>query len=208
MSIGKKCPICGLRPAMSPHHIIPRSEGGTDDPKNIVHLCKVCHDIVEEIYNSTGLTYSPCLINAIRREFNFTSREHATLEVVTDKKPISVSRSLIKQEKTEKVKIEGAMDISIRCPYCKEYHFPNKKGVVRCPKYNAKTGNIVLTSWSLESHAYLGQKRVYASTTGQLYTIEDNVLYHYIHNRSIAKPKTLEEFLEMPRSKVTIANSV
>ena len=29
------------------HHVIPRSEGGADDPSNLVTLCKPCHDLVE-----------------------------------------------------------------------------------------------------------------------------------------------------------------
>ena len=42
------CPICGRIKANSPHHIIPRSEGGGDNPENITNLCKKCHDEVEE----------------------------------------------------------------------------------------------------------------------------------------------------------------
>lgn len=61
------CPICWVNPATSPHHITPRAEGGTDDKKNIVDLCKSCHDIVEEIYDSTGESYSPHLVATIRK---------------------------------------------------------------------------------------------------------------------------------------------
>lgn len=32
---------------LSVHHLIPRSEDGTDDPKNLVTLCNSCHDFVE-----------------------------------------------------------------------------------------------------------------------------------------------------------------
>jgi len=32
---------------MTAHHIIPRSEGGSDDPFNLVALCNECHDAVE-----------------------------------------------------------------------------------------------------------------------------------------------------------------
>jgi len=42
------CPMCGRIKANSPHHIIPRSEDGEDNPENIVYLCKKCHDEVEE----------------------------------------------------------------------------------------------------------------------------------------------------------------
>jgi len=30
------------------HHLVPRIEGGTDDPRNLVTLCSSCHDIVED----------------------------------------------------------------------------------------------------------------------------------------------------------------
>ena len=40
--------MCGESEAKSPHHIIPRSEGGEEVPENIVFLCKLCHDEVEE----------------------------------------------------------------------------------------------------------------------------------------------------------------
>jgi len=60
------CPVCKVRPALSPHHIKPRAEGGSDDDRNIVYLCTTCHDIVEEIYDRTGRKYSPDLADWIR----------------------------------------------------------------------------------------------------------------------------------------------
>lgn len=30
------------------HHIIPRCEGGQDDPDNLITLCQKCHDAIEE----------------------------------------------------------------------------------------------------------------------------------------------------------------
>ena len=42
-----RCPICSNK-AVSQHHIKPRAEGGTDDPRNLVWLCKKCHDEVED----------------------------------------------------------------------------------------------------------------------------------------------------------------
>lgn len=35
-------PGCG-RPATDLDHIVPRAEGGTDDPDNLQPLCKACH---------------------------------------------------------------------------------------------------------------------------------------------------------------------
>jgi len=37
------CTNCGSRSAQHVHHIIPRSEGGTDDPTNLLLLCQQCH---------------------------------------------------------------------------------------------------------------------------------------------------------------------
>ena len=45
-----KCTRCGRRlrrAKWSPHHIIPRAEGGSDDISNLRALCNKCHDIVE-----------------------------------------------------------------------------------------------------------------------------------------------------------------
>lgn len=38
-----RCACCG-RPIEHYHHIVPRSEGGSDVPENIVGLCKDCHE--------------------------------------------------------------------------------------------------------------------------------------------------------------------
>ncbi len=59
------CPICGCE-AGTTHHIKPRASGGSDSPKNKVRLCRRCHDIVEKIYDETGLMYSPWLATYIR----------------------------------------------------------------------------------------------------------------------------------------------
>jgi len=46
-----KCQMCGNGENLSIHHIIPRAEGGSDHPRNLITLCKNCHDNadVEEI---------------------------------------------------------------------------------------------------------------------------------------------------------------
>lgn len=46
-----KCQMCGNGESLSIHHIIPRAEGGSDHPRNLITLCKNCHDNadVEEI---------------------------------------------------------------------------------------------------------------------------------------------------------------
>ena len=42
---GGKCAVCGC-PIGHHHHIVPRSEGGSDRPENIVGLCLRCHEKV------------------------------------------------------------------------------------------------------------------------------------------------------------------
>ena len=59
-----KCPLCDNE-AISPHHIKSRSEGGTNDSRNIVFLCKRCHDEVE----IECLNFTPDLITNKRREY-------------------------------------------------------------------------------------------------------------------------------------------
>ena len=44
MNRGIKCQHCGCYTiCIERHHIIPVSEGGTDDPENIEFLCPMCH---------------------------------------------------------------------------------------------------------------------------------------------------------------------
>ena len=33
-----------VRRAVDPHHVIPRSKGGADDPWNLMAVCRVCHN--------------------------------------------------------------------------------------------------------------------------------------------------------------------
>lgn len=63
------CPICGMV-ADSPHHVKPRSLGGNDDAKNIVYLCRKCHDHIEELQEKRSVELSPELINEMRRELS------------------------------------------------------------------------------------------------------------------------------------------
>lgn len=43
------CQSCGLKVGLSVHHILPRSDGGSDLPQNLITLCNTCHDEVEEL---------------------------------------------------------------------------------------------------------------------------------------------------------------
>lgn len=43
-----KCLVCGVKKITHHHHVLHRSEGGTDKVKNIVGLCDACHDKVHK----------------------------------------------------------------------------------------------------------------------------------------------------------------
>ena len=38
------CQVCGSHEKLEIHHIIPRAEGGSDRPANLITLCEKCHD--------------------------------------------------------------------------------------------------------------------------------------------------------------------
>ena len=40
---GWRCSKCGKAGRIEVHHIIPISEGGTNDPENLACLCRECH---------------------------------------------------------------------------------------------------------------------------------------------------------------------
>jgi len=42
----QRCLINPAHKATEEHHIIPKSQGGTDEPKNKVFLCRECHAMV------------------------------------------------------------------------------------------------------------------------------------------------------------------
>jgi len=39
-----KCYFCSIRTGNEKHHIIPKSQGGSNSKKNIMNLCSDCHD--------------------------------------------------------------------------------------------------------------------------------------------------------------------
>lgn len=42
-----QCQLCG-RPASDVHHILFRSHGGSDDPRNLICLCRGCHSLAHQ----------------------------------------------------------------------------------------------------------------------------------------------------------------
>ena len=86
LRVSSMCPICG-EAAVSPHHITPVAAGGTDSSRNKVMLCKRCHDIMELIYDETGLEYCPALVRAVQREYEL----HPRLRISAGKRSLGVA---------------------------------------------------------------------------------------------------------------------
>lgn len=64
---GRVCAGCGCV-ACEVHHIRPREYGGTDHPRNLIPLCRECHDqIHREIDGQISLVFEPVTVNFIRR---------------------------------------------------------------------------------------------------------------------------------------------
>ncbi len=38
-----RCEYCGKK-AVDPHHIVPRSQNGSNEKENLIALCRKCHD--------------------------------------------------------------------------------------------------------------------------------------------------------------------
>lgn len=42
----QRCRICGTSDSLHAHHVIYRSQGGSNDPENLLMLCHECHSLV------------------------------------------------------------------------------------------------------------------------------------------------------------------
>ena len=60
-----KCPICKIRQADSPHHIIPKAEGGNDGRRNKIPVCRICHDELEALADR-GIPCTPAIIKLMQ----------------------------------------------------------------------------------------------------------------------------------------------
>lgn len=69
----KRCPVCRSKLAVSSHHVKPRAEGGGNSHRSKVSLCVQCHNIVEDIYDHTGIEYSPALAAQIHLVYSIVS---------------------------------------------------------------------------------------------------------------------------------------
>lgn len=128
--------MCKENPAVSPHHITPRAEGGGDDRKNIVDLCRRCHNIVEEIYSETGMKYSPDLIRLIRLKFKFIATQQVSVEQVDG---VEERRQVFKFRQTQNQKLPPTV---VTCPMCGTEHLPKKFSVALCMVCSGESARI------------------------------------------------------------------
>lgn len=67
----RRCRRCGNRWRLSPHHVKPRDQGGSNDPRNLITLCDACHDWAEIETAERGLSWVDLLrrpeIDGVRR---------------------------------------------------------------------------------------------------------------------------------------------
>lgn len=146
------CPICSIRRATSTHHIKPTNDGGSDNHKNKVTLCKLCHDIVEEVYSNTGLELSSQVVKLIKLEYNFPI-DNIDRDIDMSIRATSLYRLRRKYKfyTEKKVKIDIPDGAAMRCPYCRKWHFPGRRGLVVCPMLKNMTTQAVKaeTSYSM-----------------------------------------------------------
>jgi 5-methylcytosine-specific restriction endonuclease McrA len=62
-TVRETCGLCHSNLPLESHHKVFRSQGGGDEPGNLVRLCKVCHDAVHGIPSSVqGHSCATCPI--------------------------------------------------------------------------------------------------------------------------------------------------
>ncbi len=52
-----QCQLCGTENSISPHHIVPKSQGGTDHISNLIILCFNCHRSLHDKPNTVFVRY-------------------------------------------------------------------------------------------------------------------------------------------------------
>lgn len=45
---GWRCRLCGSPYALTPHHLLPVGQGGSDEPENVVTACWLCHRLIHD----------------------------------------------------------------------------------------------------------------------------------------------------------------
>lgn len=176
------CPICG-EPAVSEHHIKPRDVGGSDEPRNKVWLCARCHNIVEMIYDETGVEYNPALVNAIQREFGlgeptrkFPRRPKLKYSLPKRRSAYYFRDARVKREDFPKV------GTCARCGREFERTRSNQAICQRClaeqhlTKWD-KPSFVVLTWTTITYLSDTKKERIYVSTNGDVYRVKEGILH-------------------------------
>ena len=50
------CVFCGVKDGIEQHHVVPRAEGGTDDPANILSVCGTHHGLVHGVRRTPDIS--------------------------------------------------------------------------------------------------------------------------------------------------------
>ena len=53
----QQCAVCTATTNLRVHHIRPVMTGGTDEPGNLLLLCKECHDKAHKLFHQSGGRY-------------------------------------------------------------------------------------------------------------------------------------------------------
>lgn len=114
------CPICG-KEASSEHHIRPVADGGSDDKRNKVLVCFSCHDLLEQIYEETGMMFCPALVEVLQIKYGYPSTRA--------KRPYRY-RSLKAKAKT---KLPRFLDAYTVCNRCGEGFYREDTNIIFCP---------------------------------------------------------------------------
>ena len=134
-----KCPICSTNRATS-NHRIQLDNGGSNNHKDKIMLCRSCYDIVE----ATGKELSPQLIDLIKLEHNFpngdTNWDVARAVFTTFSYRLRRKRKFASENHT---KPDDSKSVAMRCPYCGKWHYPGKDGRVICPVLKATPAHII-----------------------------------------------------------------
>jgi len=65
------CQLCGSTNWLEIHHIVYRSENGSNDERNLIRLCKRCHELV----HSNKKRWQPFLLNMQMQKYGEFTKE-------------------------------------------------------------------------------------------------------------------------------------
>ena len=61
------CALCGKKEGLHHHHLIPRSEDGTDEPDNLLTLCEEHHEFIHQIRPGTWNNHTNLVKQGIKK---------------------------------------------------------------------------------------------------------------------------------------------